>query len=270
MSKILLHNSKVIDYNGFMQGPLMAYSVRKIPYLNYNSNCMRVRRSSDDTELDIGFIGNDLDTITLLSFVGSGNGFVTKWYDQSGNSNDVFQINISLQPQIINSGSLIIINNKPAIYSLAKSLNLASPIVIGKEYSFYGTLQFNTNGTEWLGGPNTNLYGMYKQDSIQTYHTISENPIFYYFLFNLSNPINVQNIYSINRNNNTTTLRINETTAITNGVGGYNFDFILFSLMSESGGGAYQNGYLQETIIYNKNKASVDSKIYDNIKNYFQ
>lgn len=72
---------------------------------SYGGNCIRVRRSSDDSEQDIGF-GADgyLDESALSTFVGSNNGFVAKVYDQSGNSNDLSQSTNSQQPQIVVSG----------------------------------------------------------------------------------------------------------------------------------------------------------------------
>jgi hypothetical protein len=47
----------------------VAYSLRKLRTA-YSGNAIRVRRSSDNTEQDIGFVGNELDTTTMLDFVG--------------------------------------------------------------------------------------------------------------------------------------------------------------------------------------------------------
>ena len=55
-----------------------AYSVRLLRSA-YSGSAIRVRRSSDNTEQDIGFSGGNLDTSALTSFCGSGNGFVTTW-----------------------------------------------------------------------------------------------------------------------------------------------------------------------------------------------
>ena len=82
----------------------VAYSLRKLR--SGQATAIRVRRSSDNTEQDIGFIGNDLDTVSLLSFCGAGNGFVTTWYDQSGNGYNATQTTQANQPQIVNSGVL--------------------------------------------------------------------------------------------------------------------------------------------------------------------
>ena len=56
---------------------------------NYTGSAIKVRRSSGNDELDIGFVNNELDTASLLDFVGSGNGFVSIIYDQMGVNNMV-------------------------------------------------------------------------------------------------------------------------------------------------------------------------------------
>ena len=91
-----------------------AWSLRKLRTA-YSGNFIRVRRSSDNTEQDIGFDGDGLDTTSLLSFVGAGNGFVTTIYDQSGNGRNATQTTAASQPQIVNSGSVILTNGKPSI-----------------------------------------------------------------------------------------------------------------------------------------------------------
>ena len=90
-----------------------AFSLRKLK--SSAVNCIRVRRSSDNTEMDIGFIGNEIDTSALLSFCGSGNGFVRTWYDQTGNNNHFHQTGLSQQMRIVNNGNIELENGKPAI-----------------------------------------------------------------------------------------------------------------------------------------------------------
>lgn len=87
--------------------PTGAWSVRKLRTA-YAGACLRVRRSSDNTESDIGFSSNELDTSALLSFVGAGDGFVVRWYDQSGNSRDLPQTTSTQQPKIVASGALVL------------------------------------------------------------------------------------------------------------------------------------------------------------------
>ena len=94
-----------------------AYSTRRIR-TTYTGPALRVRRSSDNTEQDINFNTNgDLDTTALISFTGTSNGFITKWYDQSGNSRDLIQTTGANQPQISMNGIVFTEKGKPTITS---------------------------------------------------------------------------------------------------------------------------------------------------------
>jgi hypothetical protein len=95
-------------------GASAAYSLRKLTS-TYSGSAVRVRRSFDNIETNIDFNGIFLDTSTLLSFCGTGSGFVTTWYDQSGNGRHAIQTTASNQPQIVNSGSVITQNSQFAL-----------------------------------------------------------------------------------------------------------------------------------------------------------
>ncbi len=101
-----------------------AYSLRKLRSA-YAGSAIRVRRSPDNAEQDIGFTASgDLDTATLFTFVGSGNGFVTTWYDQSGNGRNATKTTPEAQPRIVSAGVLDIANGKPAIRFNGSSMYL--------------------------------------------------------------------------------------------------------------------------------------------------
>ena len=110
--------ARLLDIYGDSIG---AYSLRKLR-TGYVGNAIRVRRSSDNVEQDIAFdTSGNLDTVSLLAFVGSGNGYVSIWYDQSGKygpsiNNYAFQNTPAYQPTIVLNGSLQMNGNKPAIY----------------------------------------------------------------------------------------------------------------------------------------------------------
>jgi hypothetical protein len=95
-----------------------AYSLRKLRNA-YTGSAIRVRRSSDNAEQDIGFVAGDLDTSALTTFCGAGNGFVTTWYDQSGNNYHATQSSATFQPAIVSSGTVITVSGigspKPAL-----------------------------------------------------------------------------------------------------------------------------------------------------------
>ena len=99
--------------------PAAAYSVRKVRTA-YSGALMDVRRSLDNVTSSIGYVSNgDLDTGSLLDFVGTGpddHGFVARWYDQSGNNRHATQTATGSQPLIVLSGSVISSGTKPSLY----------------------------------------------------------------------------------------------------------------------------------------------------------
>lgn len=119
-----------------------AYSLRKLK-VSYSGYAIRVRRSSDNTEQNIGFTATGvLDTTTLLSFVGSGNGFVTTWYDQGTGGYNLTQGIASNQPSIVLSGVLNTQNNKPILITDYNSyLRNSSLSVNGTTNSIFATIK---------------------------------------------------------------------------------------------------------------------------------
>lgn len=81
---------------------------------DYTGACIRVRRSSDNTEQDIGF-GSDnyLDVSAMQSFVGAGTGWLVTWYAQFGSINltNIFSGNTGYMPRLIISGTLQTFSN---------------------------------------------------------------------------------------------------------------------------------------------------------------
>ena len=105
-------SSKLLDYIG---GAEVAYSLRKLRN-SYSGPLIRVRRSSDNSEMDIGFDSNGIfDSATLLSFIGSVDGHVCVWYDQSGNNKNAYQTVSDKQPRIVIGGVLQTYKGKPII-----------------------------------------------------------------------------------------------------------------------------------------------------------
>lgn len=103
---------------------LIAFDLRKLSedaVYPDSSPCIRVRRTLDNAEQDIGFLNNVLDTGDMLDFVTNsgadptGGGFVTTWYDQSSLGNDATQTTASKQPQIVRLGSVLLDGGKPTM-----------------------------------------------------------------------------------------------------------------------------------------------------------
>ena len=112
-------------------------SVRKVNQA-YNGPCVTVRRSSDNATQNIYFLPNgDLDTASLLSFAGSGDAYVVKWFDQSFNGYHVEQNTSSLQPQIVDTGSLLLTDNSFASIEFSNSFLQNTDLRIAKSFSLF-------------------------------------------------------------------------------------------------------------------------------------
>lgn len=135
-----------------------AYSVRKLRAA-YTGSAIRVRRT-DSTESDIGFtaLGN-LDTTALLAFTGTGvldNGFITTWYDQSGNARNATQTTALSQPQIVSAGSVILENGKPSFQFDGVDDYIGSTITNFQNYTNLSAI--NVFSTAIAAASDTNSY----------------------------------------------------------------------------------------------------------------
>ena len=98
--------------------PSSAFSLRKLNS-TYTGPAVRVRRSSDNAETDIGFLSDGyFDLQTLQTFIGSGSAYVKIWYNQNGNGIHAIQNTTTAQPRIALNGVIGLSprSNVPAIY----------------------------------------------------------------------------------------------------------------------------------------------------------
>lgn len=253
-----------------------AYSLRKLRTA-YTGSAIRVRRSSDNTEQDIGFVSDQLDTVSILSFCGAGNGFVTTWYDQSGNARDAIQTVQANQPQIVSSGVVLNLNSKPALkfdgtndWLFANKSNQSQPFTLfsvantNVNTGSAGSRQYILDGYQDGGGvalrliytlrgnqtnfPSIWASSVFIADNIAT----STNQRLYYALYNGSNSNVAQNINSGvtgNPGNN----------SLTNYTIGANY------LQTTD----YLSGNVQEFILYNSDKSSNRTDISTNINTHY-
>jgi len=97
-------------------GAAAAYSLRKLDK-DYTGAAIRVRKdTTGQPEQDIGFTASgDLDTAQLKQFLNLRSGFVTVWYDQSGNGRNLLESTQANQPSIANLGIIYRENGKPHV-----------------------------------------------------------------------------------------------------------------------------------------------------------
>jgi hypothetical protein len=131
--------------------PSAAYSLRQLD-VAYAGKAVKVRRSSDNTTLDIGFLASgELDTAALLAFAGAGSAYVDTWYDQSGNALNAVQATVAKQPQIVNAGVVNTINGRPTVIfdgAAVQTLSAPSSISFATGATYLGVAQTQSKTTE--------------------------------------------------------------------------------------------------------------------------
>jgi hypothetical protein len=246
-----------------------AYSVRLLRG-GYTGNAIRVRRSSDNAEQNIGFVNGDLDTTALTSFCSGTDGFVTTWYDQSGNGVNATQTTAASQPQIVSSGSILIENTKPSIrfnnhYMIISSVLLNSTNVS----AYFATLPKTTYS---FGGIITNKRAGLDDANAINWLSSGKIEITYSGAIGVPQTSTVTTLFQGTALWNTTNLTL-RTNGVQDGtilkVGVQNFS-------SQTWMGSYRqdtnnlgNFSIPELIVYQSNQSANNSGIENNIKTYY-
>lgn len=266
--------SKTPPYIGLLDtytGATAAYSLRKLRS-TYNGNAIRVRRSSDSTTLDIGFNTNGtLNTTAMLAFVGAGNGFVTIWYDQSGNGYNLEQVTSTRQPQIVSSGSVLTLNNKPSMYNNGSTTNPWNmTVTFGSTLSQPNTIfnmGSNSNQTAagylWDGIGVSNRTGLY-QSGGNTLNLFAGNTLTASYTSN----INTQRLIFAKYNGASSSVAVNNGTATTGNAGTQSLTGLTINSNYGLGVGLIPTNQ-QEFILWNADKATDRTGISDNINTYY-
>jgi hypothetical protein len=100
----ILNGSKILD---IFSGAVVGYSLRCLTN-QYAGKCILIRRSIDNSTLEVGFVDGKLDYNLALDFSVGGDCYVQRWYNQLDISNWVEQLVISRQPKIISQGSFVL------------------------------------------------------------------------------------------------------------------------------------------------------------------
>jgi hypothetical protein len=255
-----------------------AYSLRKLRSA-YTGSAIRVRRSSDNAESDIGFSGANLDTTTLTSFCSGTNGFVKTWYDQSGNGRDVTQTTASSQPQIVSSGSVILQNGKPAVQFDGVNDGLFFNGLVYTTNTVFATAVFSLNSSAIFSAIASQNSGGTSRSNILATDDSSPRKSLYFF----NNGTSYNNLSSGTITNNTQTLMTNYSfndnyfNALNGSSGNNNVSGQSFTPVSANGFGIgcqpnfanLLNGRIQEINIWNSDQSSNRTGIEDNINDFY-
>ena len=139
----------------------VAFSMRKLSS-TYSGPAIQVRRSGDNLTQDIGFnAGGELNITALMTFVGSVSGYISTWYDQSGNGRHLTQGSLNNQPRIVNAGTMDLENNRPFIRFFKQASNpnyLALPAAINQVGMVSTVNKYAVGGRGFLLGHSTTYY----------------------------------------------------------------------------------------------------------------
>jgi hypothetical protein len=247
-------------------GASAAYSLRLLRTL-YTGNCIRVRRSSDNAEQNIGFVANVLDTASLLTFCGVGNGFVTTWYDQSGSANNATQSVAFNQPQIVSSGAMITTNGKNSIlFNSTKLLLLGSSITVGASsyISFVGKRTASGDRLIGLSRYATNGHSLYLWSDNKYYFLGKTNS----YLASSATDTTTAQLLLTGQNSAGTMSMFKNGSAITSTSGGIVYSTLVESI-GASAGGNFANCNLQEAILYNSEQSANRTGIESDINTFY-
>jgi len=270
MLNLKIKNIKSSSYNALdvITGAVMAYSIYKL--YSAATKCVRVRRSSDDTEADIGFSGNYIDIVALNAHLGASNGYVTKWYNQYSGGNDAVQATKIKQPKISKTTGEIFFDNP--IYSdgpLHLSINTyAASDIGGSPISFYANIMPLGARGHIVARPNTTAnstsYGIYRFIDNKIYFTLDTvsytfTPTFFTVLNNEYSKILLShNGTTVSSNKGIGILTQNDTDttyAIPNGY------MLIGANVLDGGTGYYFYGYMKTVIMFSQDKRNDYSKL---------
>ena len=249
-------------------GAAAAYSVRKLSN-SYLGKCLRIRRSSDNTEQDIGFdVNGNLDESSLTTFVGANNGFVTTWYDQSGNGHNLAQSTALNQPQIVGSGTVLKRNSKPILQTDGNSFLTNSTI---PSWGSVNSIFFNLYLTSTRGS--VAMMSSFNASFNQHFPSRQANGTNRYYDSVSDITANALptalNLISIFENSGVLNVWENNSQLVNNGTADTSTATGLL-LFRRAAGSNLPNGYgIPEVIMYSSNELSNRAGINSNINTYF-
>jgi len=254
-------------------GAAACYSLR-LMRTAYTGSAIRVRRSSDNTEQDIGFnVFSELDTVSLAAFCGSSDGFVVKFYDQSGNGNHMLGTTSTLyNPKIYDSVTGVIKRSQKNAIDFTGSYSLRCT-----------TGQMNQTNTTFFvadlisGKPidagNRTTRRNYETGGGNLALWAGSSPFTYTTGGGFSGTSNLQIISTV-LNGNSTEHKLNNNTEQTCAAGTNASTGFYFGGQGNGTGDSYPNAfngsmYISEFIAYPSDESAYRTEIHDNMNTFY-
>lgn len=246
-------------------GAAAAYSLRLLN-TDYTGDAVIVRRASDNATTNIGFVDGDLDTAALDTFCTGTDGFVTTWFDQSGNGYDSTNATASEQPKIYDASTGVILENgKPAVSFDGVDDRLGTDIIPDENQPF--TAFFIRKYLNVSGGT---FVGLSVDSSASTgYAEISffgQFRSFYNTYLGSFTSNTLQGLWYSLGNSTSSEIGLDGQTAIVGNAGTNGLEVINIGSAHTS---FFANINVQEVIIYNSNQSSNRTGIETNINDFY-
>ena len=220
---------------------------------------------------------NDTSVLTTQPYTkttatAAGNGFVSTWFDQSGNGRDLAQATAAVQPRIVNAGVIETLNGKAGLYNSSSSVT--SP---NRMSANFGTTLSQPNTMFILGSSNFVTGGGAIIDGIVNGSRNSLSALDATKLYMFAGSL-VQLNYVANSNTQrllygkfsttSSAIAVNNGTAATGNVGVQPLTGIIINAAYTNGTGSILN-YQQEIIIWNADKTTDRTGISNDINTYY-
>lgn len=221
---------------------------------------------------------NDTSVLTTQPYTkttataNAGNGFVSTWFDQSGNGRDLTQATAANQPRIVNSGVIEILNGKAGLYNSSSSVtspnrmsaNFGTTLSQPNTMFILGSSNFVTGGGTIIDGiVNGSRNSLAALDATKLY-------IFAGSLVQLNYAANsnTQRLLYGKFSTTSSAIAVNNGTAATGNVGVQPLTGIIINAAYTNGAGSTLN-YQQEIIIWNADRSSDRTGISNDINTYY-
>jgi hypothetical protein len=246
-------------------GAAAAYSLRLLDS-SYVGSAVEVYNGS--SYADIGFnVFGELNTVALAAHCGSNDGFVSKWYDQSGNSNDATQATTANMPKIYDGTTGVVTENgKPAMLSDGTNAHLDDGTPITNQNVSFIAVATPSEASD-LGGligaqSNYNLGFELSQVGSVLRFAVKESDL------DVSISEDVQISIFANYDGSTQGLSVNGTNSTQASSQSFSVSDTV-RLMSRGLGTARWTGSLQEVVLYDTEQSSNRTGIESNINTFY-
>ncbi len=205
--------------------------------------------------------------------VSTNDGFVSTWYDQSGNANNATQITTTSQPKIVDNGALV--TGGLDFDGVNDGLSYNGQVMTASTFFATAVMQHDT-GTSTANGQN--VFGQYQIGTSGRFQLSANASNEYSFFANATDSIlgfstgaigTAQTLISINGDGSNAEIWRDGTSKATDTYSGYTPATVDFTIGMDAGGQREFDGRIAEVIIYNTSQSANRVGIETNINDHY-